>query len=295
MTASESVPEQIPDVPPISVDLSAELDVLSFKLADRIATGASGEVYRHSLSDGTAIAVKVPDTSGTIDTADRIERILQEAENWAEFEGHDHVVSLVDHGKSKGKPWIAMEYMDGGHLGEFVERDGVQSLCHGLWIARCIASGIEEAHYRGVAHCDIKPQNVLFRTVEDGWNVPKIGDWGTASALLGPSDTIGEYTPRYAAPEQHARRVQSRQQKRVDVFQFGILLFVLFTGRHPYGNTSERALDEEPPRPAEIRPGVPRALEDVILRCLERAPADRYEDIRPVLHRLDQFWDALCD
>ena len=295
MTASDSVPDHVPDVPSVSVDVSADLDILSFKLKDRIATGAKSEVYRHTLSDGTTIAVKVPDTSGTIATADRIERILEEAESWAEFEGHDHVVSLVDHGKSKGKPWIAMEYMDGGHLGEFLERDGIDSLCHGLWIARCIASGIEEAHYFAVAHRDIKPQNVLFRTVDDGWDVPKIGDWGTASALLGPSDTIGEYTPRYAAPEQHNQRVRKRHQKRVDVFQFGILLFLLFTGEHPYGRTSARAVNEDPPIPSEIRPGIPKALDELIGDCLERAPENRPEDIRPVLRKLDAFWNALCE
>jgi molecular chaperone DnaK/serine/threonine-protein kinase len=295
MTARDNVPAQIPDVSSASVDVSTELDVLSFKLRDRIATGAKSEVYQQTLSDGTTIAVKVPDTSGTIATEDRIEQILEEAESWAEFEDHDHVVSLVDHGKSKGKPWIAMEYMDGGHLGEFLERGGIDSLCHGLWIARCVASGIEEAHYFAVAHRDIKPQNVLFRAVDDGWNVPKIGDWGTASALLGPSDTVGEYTPRYAAPEQHARRVRKRHQKRVDVFQFGILLFLLFTGEHPYGQTSAPAADEDPPTPSEIRPGIPGPLDELILECLEREPGDRPEDIRPVLQRLDEFWHALCE
>ncbi|ACV49395.1 serine/threonine-protein kinase [Halomicrobium mukohataei] len=293
MTPSDSVPERIPDVPPISVDLSAELDVLSFELADRIATGANGEVYRQSLSDGTAIAVKVPDSSGTI-TDGRIDRILDEAEDWAEFEANEYVVSLVDYGIDDGQPWIAMEYMDRGHLGDFLDRGGVQSLCHGLWIARCIASGIEEAHYRGTAHRDIKPQNVLFRTVENGWNVPKVGDWGTASTLRSSSETIGEYTPRYAAPEQHARQVETRNQKMVDVFQFGIVLFLLFTGKHPYGRTTKRAGDAEPPHPSEVRPGIPRALEEVIRRCLNPEPEDRYEDIRPVLHRLDEFWDALC-
>jgi len=114
MTARDHVPEQIPDVSPVSVDVSAELDVLSFKLKDRIATGAKSEVYRHTLPDGTSLAVKVPDTSETVADEDRIDRILKEAESWSEFEGHDHVVSLVNHGMSKGQPWIAMEYIVGG-------------------------------------------------------------------------------------------------------------------------------------------------------------------------------------
>lgn len=290
MTVREPIPSTVPDAPSVTVDLSEELDVGSFQLRNRIGSGAKSEVYRYALPTGQTIAVKVPDTSRTI-SRESVDEVLREAEKWDQLGDADHIVSVIDYGLAEGKPWIAMEYMDGGHLREFLDQRGIESLAHGLWIARGIAKGLDQAHYRGIAHQDIKPQNILFREVDGKWNVPKIGDWGTARPLLDSAETIGEYTPRYASPEQHAGDVHRNRLKQIDVFQFGIVLFLLFTGTHPYGRTTKSSLVESPPTPSEVRPGIPVQLEELMLNCLERDPSDRYREIGPVLDQLDSLWN----
>jgi len=191
---SMTVSDDIPGAPTISVDY----DELSEE--GTIGGGGNADVTKATLSlSGTAVtlAIKEPRMGGTLHT-DQVERMLQEAETWDRLDAHDHIVGVVDY-DSDPLPWIAMEYMDGGHLGE---RSGEMTLPQALWTATVVTKGVRHAHGKGVAHLDLKPANILFRTIEDGWDVPKVADWGLSKHLLDHSNSVEGLSPQYAAPEQ---------------------------------------------------------------------------------------------
>ncbi|WP_336023839.1 serine/threonine-protein kinase [Halobellus sp. LT62] len=250
--------------------------------------GGNADVTRETLStpDGdVALAIKRPRLGGTLDI-DTIERMLAEAETWDKLDDHDHVVGVVDYG-SMPLPWIAMEYMDGGHLGE---RCGEMDLPQALWTARSITEGIYHAHRRGVAHLDIKPQNVLFRAVKSAWDVPKVADWGLSKHLLEHSKSVEGMSVEYAAPEQFDDDY-GRADDITDVYQLGAVFYELFTGRPPFEGQPFRVIDmirsERPTPPSEVA-DVPAELDDVLLTALATEKDDRYDDIV-------YFRDALDD
>jgi serine/threonine protein kinase len=293
MLDSERCPDNIPGTSTVEVDIPDLIESSQFDIRERIGSSAKSTVYQKTVSSGVSIAVKFPDRS-TVRPED-IAGIFDEAEKWEMFDDDDHVVSLLGYGTTEtNHPWIAMEYMDGGDLGTRIERETIESLQQGLWYAYCIASGIDAAHDIGVAHRDLKPQNVLFcETASGEWDVPKVGDWGTATPLLASGQTVGEYTPSYAAPEQHTQNIKPTLQKRIDVYQLGVLIYELVAGRHPFGHSTEQALQTDPDPPSEIRPGIPHEIDTLVLNCLERDPSDRPRDARPITDTLSDMLDQL--
>jgi serine/threonine protein kinase len=200
----------------------------------------------------------------------------------------------VDYG-AQPVPWIAMEYMDGGHLGGYA---GHLDTRQALWTAIAITKGVRHAHNRGIAHLDLKPQNVLFRTTEDdqAWDVPKVADWGLSKHLLDHSKSIEGYTPTYSAPEQLDREYGSADDI-TDVYQLGAVFYELFTGTPPFdgestGQVVRQVLDEELAPPSELA-DVPDALDDILLMALAKPKDHRYEDIiflRNALQDLYEEW-----
>ena len=164
------VPPQIPDTPRPS--LSYE----DITLGDPLGRGGNADVYYATAATPQGdleLAVKEPRMGGgeTLNT-EVVERMMQEAETWQQLDGHDHVAGVVDYG-AQPLPWIAMEYMDGGHLGE---RVGEMDTAQKLWTALSVTEGVYYAHNRGIAHQDLKPENILFRRVDGAWDAPKMAD-----------------------------------------------------------------------------------------------------------------------
>ncbi len=286
-SADRHVPETIPRAP----DLSIEYGALTER--EPIGSGGEADVVRATARtpDGpVTVAVKTPRMAETMGKR-AVERLLEEAETWSKIDDHDHVVGVVDYG-SDPVPWIAMEYMDGGHLGE---RTGRMDLLQALWTAIAVTKGVRHAHRRGVAHLDLKPQNVLFRTVEGAWDVPKVGDWGLSKLLIDHSKSVEGLSPGYAAPE-HFTDEYGPADDLTDVYQLGVLFYDLFTGRPPFEGdpaaVMRQVLDERPPPPSEVA-DVPRALDDVLLPALAKSKADRYDDViylRDALQELYREW-----
>ena|GEM_PF-3001698 len=282
-------PEDVPDVE--SVSLSHE----EFSKERPLGSGGNADVYLATTAvDGRKrqIAVKEPRIEGTLHV-ETAERLLREAETWSALDDHDHVVGLLDWG-SDPLPWIAMEYMDGGQLGERIQGP---SYFERLWIAYGIVSAVRHAHRSGVAHLDLKPANVLFRETPDGtWDVPKVADWGLSKRLLDHSTTVEGLSPAYAAPEQFDDAYGSTDEV-TDVYQTGAILYELFTGRPPFqGEATQvmrQVLQEEPPAPSSVNPELPAELEEMILNALVKDRTDRYDsmvylrdDLREVVTRV---------
>lgn len=252
------------------------------------------------------IAVKHPATHGTL-SRDIFDSFRHESKRWAQLTDHPHIVGAVDWGESPlpwlhhevDVPWLAMEYMDGGDLNEYVGQISIEAT---YWVAEQLADAVWYAHHDGggLIHHDLKPENILFRKIPGKqWDVPKIADWELAQTILNHSDSIGVTTPQYIAPEQAHN--ESTDQL-TDQFQLGIVLYELFTDTHPFienpESTSEAGLitgilQNEPAPPSELRSTLSSSLDDVLLRMLEKDPSDRYEAMLQVRNDLGRIrWDS---
>jgi serine/threonine protein kinase len=276
-------PETIPDVPDVSVDYDALTD------EEPIGAGRNADVVQATLptpQGNIILAIKRPRMSGTLHTG-TVERLLEEAETWDKLDDHDHIVGVVDYG-AEPVPWIAMEYMDAGDLSD---RAGELGFDQTLWTAVSITRGVRHAHRRGVAHLDLKPTNVLFREVEDAWDVPKVADWGLSKHLLEHSKSVEGLSPQYAAPEQFDDEYGATDDI-TDVYQLGAVFYEFFTGRPPFegkpAKAMHRVLNEEPTPPSEVA-DVPEALDDVLLTALAKEKDDRYESVLYFRDALDRL------
>jgi predicted Ser/Thr protein kinase len=211
---------------------------------------------------------------------------------------HPHIVPVYEAGEYHGLPYFTMELLDGGSL--------AQQLATALLAPRAaaelvesLAQAVQFAHERGIVHRDLKPSNVLL--TRDG--VAKIGDFGLAKlvepdlehvqpgcrtetgALLG--------TPGYMAPEQaagHSKEIGPA----ADVYALGAILYECLTGRPPFRaatvlETLDQVRNQEPVPPGRLQPGVPRDLQTICLKCLEKAPARRYISAQELADDLGRF------
>jgi hypothetical protein len=284
-TERASIPERIPRAPTVSVDY----DALTGE--EPIGSGGNADVTRATLptpEGDVVLAIKRPRMAGTLH-ADAVERLLTEAETWDKLDDHDHVVGVIDY-DSEPLPWIAMEYMDGGHLGA---RAGRMDTAQALWTAIAVTKGVRHAHRRGVAHLDLKPSNVLFAGVEGAWDVPKVADWGLSKHLLDHSNSVEGMSVEYAAPEQFDGSFGPTDDI-TDVYQLGAVFYELFTGRPPFEGKPFEVLDKvktgQPTPPSEVA-AVPSDLDDILLQALSTEKADRYESVLLLRNDLQALFD----
>jgi molecular chaperone DnaK/serine/threonine-protein kinase len=292
-TANDQQIEIDPDRIPTFTD-PALPDVVTYsdlEIGAHLGTGGFAEVHEATVesADSPTLAIKRLTGQRTL-TKQTIDRFVTEAETWAKFDEEAYVVAVVDWGKVP-RPWIAMEYMDGGDLhariGDSTEHVPVDE---GLWISSVLAETFANVHHLGVRHLDIQPRNVLFRETPDStWNVPKIGDWGLAKAQLDPQTDTVPLNPRYAAPEQFDDGCTL--DHRTDIYQLGAVVYELMTGSAPTecGADGESIPDRTlPTPPSKLRDTLPQPVDDAVLTALEPDPDDRYD-------RAVYFRDALED
>jgi hypothetical protein len=282
-TADSSASGTIPTTPRLSLSYD------DIRKDDPFGSGGNADVYYATAvteGDEIELALKEPRLSGTLHT-ETVDRMLKEAETWQKLDDHDHIVDIVDYGGDP-LPWIAMEYMDAGHLGA---RAGELELDQTLWTAIATTNAVRHAHRRGVAHLDLKPENILFRSVKDAWDVPKVADWGLSKHLLDHSKSVEGISPHYAAPEQFDETFGSPDDI-TDVYQLGAVFYELFTGQLPFEGQPTRimrsVLDEEPTPPSKIA-DVPPELDEILLTALAKEKDDRYETVLYLRDELQQL------
>jgi serine/threonine-protein kinase len=283
------IPGRIPTAPELA---------LSWELLEERGPLGSGEtadvVEMHVAGAGESVAVKQPRLESTLQS-ETVEQFVAEAETWSKLDDHDHIVGVVDWGETP-LPWIALEHMDGGSLGD---RLGRLSTEEGLWIGICAADGVWSAHRQGVAHLDLKPENVLFRTTETGvWDVPKVSDWGLARLLLEESTDVEGLSPRYASPEQFQPDTYGRPDDRSDVYQLGTIVYELLTGEPVFDGAArtvmERHVSESPTPPTDVDATLPAAADDVVLGALAKEKGDRYESMLDFRRALEGLFDRIA-
>jgi WD40 repeat protein len=262
-----------------------------YELVERVGSGGVGAVYKARQRDpARVVAVKVhwaaPATAGP----DRA-RFRREAEAAARLD-HPHVVPIYAVGEHAGHPYLAMRYLEGGDLGRHLDRFHTDPRAAAALLAT-IADAVHFAHQRGVLHRDLKPSNILL----DAGGQPYLADFGLALDLAGIAPSVtrtGELvgTFAYMAPEQAEGR-RGGTTVATDVHGLGAVLYACLTGGPPFPGTAAEALDaarnRPPAPPAGLNPVVPADLAAICLKCLEKAPADRYPSAAAVADDLRRF------
>jgi eukaryotic-like serine/threonine-protein kinase len=202
---------------------------------------------------------------------------------------HRHICRLHDISEDSGIQYISMEYVSGEDLKSLVRRIGTFTVGKAVFIARQTAEGLSEAHRMGIVHRDLKPQNVMI----DGEGNAKIMDFGIARSVRGKGLTdegtiVG--TPEYMAPEQVEGK---KSDHRSDIYSLGIILFEILTGQVPFeGETplsvAVKQKTERPADPRKLNTQIPENLSRIILKCLQKEPAMRYQSSDQLLADLKE-------
>ena len=290
-------------------------EIEGYEILEVLGQGGMGVVHKAwqtELKRFVALKMVLTDQAG----GEGLARFRIEAEASARLQ-HPNIVQVHEVGERKGRPYLALEFVNGGSLAQklngspLAPRDAAR-------LVETLAHAMHYAHQRGIIHRDLKPSNILLSYGGDASQngplvsaVPKITDFGIAKLTIGGSDQtrtgsiLG--TPSYMAPEQAGGRTKD-VSTAVDVYALGAILYELLTGRPPFRGatvaaTLQQVLTEEPSSPRRDRPHLPRDLETICLKCLEKQPRQRYvgaldlaEDLRrfladePILARATPVW-----
>jgi serine/threonine-protein kinase len=260
-----------------------------YELIREIARGGMADVYlaRDSKLD-RPVALKVLSPELSRDPS-FVERFRREAQSAAGL-NQPNIVGIFDWGQEHGTSFIVMEYVDGQTLRDLIQREGTVAPAQIADIGADIAAALSFAHQNGVVHRDVKPGNVLITTAGQ----VKVTDFGIARAS-GSNDGLTRTgavmgTATYFSPEQaQGLAVDGRS----DVYSLGVVLFEMATGQPPFAgdspvSTAYKHVREDVVPPSRLVPSIPLELERVILTCLAKDPADRYQsadDVRADLLR----------
>jgi len=256
-----------------------------YEVLSRIGSGGMGIVYKvHDRETGEIIALKTlrPGIGEDLVMQENLKREVCLARKVT----HKNVCRIHELSRSSGGPYISMEFVEGESLLSRLRRNGPLPWHDALKLAQQICAGLREAHLQGVVHTDLKPANIMM----DRSGSVKIMDFGIAQPLQGAGEGSSTLfgTPAYMAPEQVECR---RLDARTDIYALGLLLYEMATGAPPFdGETpiavAAKQLREMPARPRDIAPALPVDAEAVILKCLEKEPAKRFQSV-------DELWAAL--
>jgi serine/threonine-protein kinase len=259
------VPAGLPQVP-------------GYEVVAVLGCGGMGVVYKarqHALDRSVALKMLL---AGPCAGSQELGRFRRETAALACLR-HANIVPVYDAGDVDGRPYFTMELLEGGSLAHKLSGTP-QPARQAAALLATLAEAVYVAHQGGIVHRDLKPANILLSA--DG--TPKIGDFGLARRLEGDAGLtqsgVPMGTPSYMAPEQ-ARGQARAIGPAVDVYALGAILYEMLTGRPPFraetpAETVRQVMDQEPVPPARLNAGVPRDLETICLKCLQKDPGKRY-------------------
>jgi serine/threonine-protein kinase len=267
-----------------------------FRILRRLGQGGMGQVYlaeQLSLKRKVALKILRPDLA---DNPTALQRFKAEAEHVAQAT-HANIVQVYAIGEADGISYMALEYVEGKNLREYLAKKGPPEVVLALSIMRQVAAALQRAGELGIVHRDIKPENILLTRKGE----VKVADFGLAPGLTGDRPlnltqsgvTMG--TPLYMSPEQ----VEGKSlDPRSDIYSFGVTCFDMLAGRPPFrGETAfEVALQhvkDAPPSLAGIRPDLPPALCAIVHKMMAKSPTQRYQTGRDLLKDIARLREGL--
>jgi len=277
-----SPPEPQPSaLPTLNASLSAaSLAALSqrYDILAEAGHGSMGNVYKaRDRETGETVALKLlkPEIASDQAMMDRFKNELLFARKIT----HKNICRVHEFNRIGGVAYTSMEFVEGESLRSALNRFGGFPSRKAVDLAQQMCSGLKEAHAQGIVHRDLKPENVM---IDELGNI-KIMDFGIARSMEMATRLTGSMvgTPAYMAPEQVAGK---SVDYRTDVYSLGLILYEMFTGAQAFRADNAVAvalkqMQENPRPPHEIEPNIPAAMERVILKCLEKEPARRFQTI----------------
>jgi serine/threonine-protein kinase len=284
-------------------------NVPGYEILDRLGEGAMGVVYKARQTKLNRLVALKMILSGSQAGPQELARFRIEAEAIGCLQ-HPNIVQIYEVGEAGGQPFFSLEWVEGGSLASKLAGPPLPARV-AAQLVETLARAMEAAHQRGIVHRDLKPANVLLTAQ----GVPKITDFGLARRLgegAGLTQTgaiMG--TPSYMAPEQAAGHTKAIGPA-THVYGLGAILYELLVGRPPFKaasvlDTLEQVRTAEPVPPRRLQPKVPRDLETICLKCLQKEPQRRYagsadlaEDLKrflegePIRARPPRWWEPLA-
>ncbi|WP_240356240.1 MULTISPECIES: serine/threonine-protein kinase [Myxococcus] len=258
----------------------------------RVHSGVTASLYRATHVDTRTLAAVKVVRAHFNHVSEVLKRFKQEADTLQALH-HPHIVRVLEYGELRdGRPWLAMEWLEGESLDRWLARRGPFSLAEAHTVMEELGSALAQAHGQGILHRDLKAQNVMLLPRAEGFTV-KLVDFGIAkvapvegsAGLTSAGAVLG--TPVAMAPEQILGQAVDA---RADLYALGVLLYQLLTGKLPFTGASAVEIEEQhlhapPPRLGEsVR--VPQGLEALVRRCLAKRPEERWPDVATFLSAL---------
>ncbi|BBM83974.1 serine/threonine protein kinase [Candidatus Uabimicrobium amorphum] len=262
-----------------------------YKPVEKVGEGSVGVVYKAIQTDlDRTVALKVLQAD-VDDTA--FLRFKQESQAVASL-NHPSIVSLHDVGQANNEYFLAMEFVDGKPLTNYIRKRKL-TIEDSVKIIIQIIRGLQHAHQKKIIHRDIKPDNIIITNDK----VPKITDFGLARRLNQKSritqNDIIMGTPIYMSPEQ--ARGEHNLEYSTDIYSTGVVFYEMLSGQLPFNNDSttlvllHRIIKDPPPALHRVDPSIPPALNDICMKALEKDPKDRYKTMKHFADKVEQFFE----
>jgi serine/threonine protein kinase len=276
-----------------------------YEIIEEIGRGGMGVVYKaRHLGLKRLVALKTI-LAGQMASAEDRSRFRAEALAAAKL-SHPGIVPIFEVGEAAGQPYLAMPLVEGQSLAQLLRAGPLPPATAARLLGKIVAA-VAYAHDSGVIHRDLKPGNILLAAGEssgsghsiansgEAWE-PRITDFGLAKRLDADElTTTGQIlgTPTYMSPEQASGR-RHEVGPAADIYSLGAILYAMLTGRPPFVSENPievilQVIEREPPLPTKLQPGVPRELEWICLKCLEKKPVDRYPSAAELAADLDRY------
>lgn len=260
-----------------------------FTLTEQLGMGAYGTVWKaHDTELDRLVAIKIPRRE-QLDQTDT-EKFLREARAAAQL-NHPNIVSVHEVGREDDTLYIVSDLIEGITLTDWLTGERPTPREAAAFCEK-VADALEHAHEHGVVHRDLKPGNIML----DQKHEPHIMDFGLAKreasevTMTLDGQILG--TPAYMSPEQ-AKGEGYKVDRRADIYSLGVILFELLTGERPFrGNARmliHQLVNEDAPSPRKLNPSIPRDLETICLKCLEKDPAKRYGSAKTLAEEFQRF------
>ncbi|HUH00787.1 MAG TPA: serine/threonine-protein kinase [Kofleriaceae bacterium] len=256
---------------------------------EEVASGGMAVVYR-AVQDhlNRTVAIKALKTSAASEQQ-LVVRFEREAQSLANLQ-HENIIHVYDYYEERGALFIVMEYVEGIDLYDLLDQSGRLPYDVAAVVAMQVARALDYIHYRGIVHRDIKPANIMISR-QGG---VKVMDFGIArDSNLGDLTEAGTGigTPAYMSPEQI---LGDKLDARSDLFSLGIVLYQMVTGRKPFVEDEEKSvmhkirIDKHVPA-RKLNPEIPRELDNIINKCLQKQPRDRWRSAQTLVMALERF------